>query len=64
MLLIRRLDPREAVRQTHLVAPFTAGERVKGSRFDALGLDVLMPDSVRSKTSTEPDSPAVEKADR
>jgi len=54
MLLIHRMDPTEAVSQTHLVAPFTREDRLPGARFQALGLRILSADGKSS--ALEPDS--------
>ena len=45
-LLIHRLAPDEALRQTHLVAPYTGSEPLPGAAFEALGLDLLSPDEL------------------
>jgi len=42
-LLIRGLDPAEAVRQSVLVAPFVGSKETPGAAFEALGLDILLP---------------------
>ena len=42
-LLIHRLPPEQAVRQAHVVSPYTGDEQVPGSPFEALGLGVLTP---------------------
>jgi hypothetical protein len=42
-LLIHRMDPAEAVRQSRLVAPFTGSETTPGAAFIPLGLDLLLP---------------------
>ena len=54
MLLIHRMDPTEAVTQTHLLAPFTREDRLPGARFQALGLRVL--DADGKSNATEPDN--------
>jgi len=48
MLLIHRMDPTEAVSQTHLLAPFTREDRLPGARFQALGLRALGADGKSS----------------
>ncbi|MAG63664.1 hypothetical protein CMO84_09095 [Candidatus Woesearchaeota archaeon] len=53
MLLIHRMDPVEAVEQTHLLAPFTREERLPGARFQALGLRVLGPGGTSSATGSD-----------
>ena len=52
MLLIHRLDPTEAVEQTHLLAPFTREDRLPGARFQALGLRLL--DAEGKSSATKP----------
>ncbi|MEM7262135.1 MAG: hypothetical protein AAF488_09100 [Planctomycetota bacterium] len=49
MVLIRGLDPAEAVRQTHKAAPFTGSESIPGCVVRPLGLDVLTPDQIEAK---------------
>ena len=43
MLLLRHLEPPEAVQQAILVAPFLGEERLPNAQFAPLGLSVLVP---------------------
>lgn len=43
LLLVRGLDPAEAVRQTHLAAPFTGRRPVPGAELQPLGLGLVSP---------------------
>lgn len=52
-LLIHRMDPAEAVRQSRLVAPFTGSEATPGAAFIPLGLDLLLPSSLHELPQTE-----------
>lgn len=45
--LIRGLSIEEAVKQSHLVAPYTKDERVEGSAFAPMGLDLRLPPTAR-----------------
>lgn len=48
MLLIHRMSPVDAVAQTHILAPFTREDRLRGARFQALGLRSLSADGKSS----------------
>ena len=45
-VLIHRRSPEEAVRRSHVVAPFTGDRELEDSPFDALGLEVLTPEEL------------------
>lgn len=46
-LLIHRMEPAEALRQSLLVAPFTGERSPEGAAYVGLGLDLLLPETVQ-----------------
>lgn len=49
MLLIRRMDPVEAVRQTYQAAPYTGKTEIEDCAIISLGLEILTPEDVARK---------------